>query len=91
MTHLLQLVTHLLDTCPKSEVYPTCKSIVMTDESFIATSNSYVVIYNLHIWSNFWFCPNLAWYYNMYPTSKPFVATDELFGALNDLSVAIND
>ncbi|KAG5596068.1 hypothetical protein H5410_037300 [Solanum commersonii] len=38
MIHLLQLMIHLLDTCPEPEVYPTCKSIVVTDGSFVATA-----------------------------------------------------
>ncbi|KAG5617926.1 hypothetical protein H5410_017750 [Solanum commersonii] len=44
MTHLLQLVTHSLDSCPKPEVYSTCKSIIVTDELFIATGKPSVAI-----------------------------------------------
>ncbi|KAG5581475.1 hypothetical protein H5410_052102 [Solanum commersonii] len=29
-------MTHFLDTCPEPEAYPTCKSIVVIDESSVA-------------------------------------------------------
>ncbi|KAG5611999.1 hypothetical protein H5410_023280 [Solanum commersonii] len=98
MTHLLQRMTHLLDTCPESEAYPTCKSIVVTEESFVAldelagaTDDSYIVINDSSIGTSLCFFPNLAWYYNMYPTCKSSVTTNESSSAADDSSVAIND
>ncbi|KAG5629966.1 hypothetical protein H5410_001683 [Solanum commersonii] len=85
MTHLLQLVTHLLDTCPKLKAYLTCKSIVVTNESSVATGKPYVAACesfgasdDSSVGTNFWFCPNLVWYCNMYPTGKSSVATNDL-------------
>jgi len=53
MTHLLQLMTHLLDTCPEPEVYPTCMSIIVTDESYVATCNSFLAIKDLLVGTSF--------------------------------------
>uniref|UniRef100_M1DS23 Uncharacterized protein n=1 Tax=Solanum tuberosum TaxID=4113 RepID=M1DS23_SOLTU len=74
MTNLLQLVAHLLDTSPKLQAYPTCKSIVITNESSVTTGKPYVVADELFgasddssvaingssVGTNFWFCPNLV-------------------------------
>ncbi|KAG5571895.1 hypothetical protein H5410_061661 [Solanum commersonii] len=62
MIHLLQLMIHLLDTCPELEVYPTCKSYVATNESSGAADDSSVAINDLSIWTSFWFNPNLTWF-----------------------------
>ncbi|KAG5601711.1 hypothetical protein H5410_033081 [Solanum commersonii] len=92
MIHLLQLMIHLLDTCPEPEVYPTCKSIVVIDESFVVTGkpsiatdessgaadDTSIVINDLSVGRSFWFSPRLTWYCNMYPTGNPSIAADDL-------------
>uniref|UniRef100_M1DP99 Uncharacterized protein n=1 Tax=Solanum tuberosum TaxID=4113 RepID=M1DP99_SOLTU len=76
MTHLLQRMTQLLDTCPEPKAYPTCKSIVVTDESSVAlgkpsvktdessgaADDSSVAINDLSIGTSFWFNPSLICY-----------------------------
>ncbi|KAG5601872.1 hypothetical protein H5410_033242 [Solanum commersonii] len=92
MIHLLQLIIHLLDTCPELETYPICKSIVVTDESSVATGkpsvaidessgaadDSSIAINNLSVGTNFWFSPSLTWYCNMYSTDNLSVVIDDL-------------
>ncbi|KAH0656532.1 hypothetical protein KY285_031414 [Solanum tuberosum] len=79
---------HLLDTCPELEAYPTCKSIVVTDESVVAKAKPYVAtdessdaaddssvaINDLSVERSFWFSPSL----NMHQTDNLSVATDDL-------------
>ncbi|KAG5598198.1 hypothetical protein H5410_029568 [Solanum commersonii] len=67
-------MTHLLDTCPELEAYPTCKSIVVIDESSVATGKPFVAtnessgaaddlsiaINNVSVGTRFWFYLSLV-------------------------------
>ncbi|KAG5591561.1 hypothetical protein H5410_042075 [Solanum commersonii] len=67
-------MTHFLDTCPEPEAYPTCKSIVVIDESYVATGKPFVAtnessgaaddlsiaINDVSVRTRFWFYPSLA-------------------------------